>query len=86
MGVVRAHQAAKRHGVKLIVGTKVQVEDGPRLVLLAANREGYGHITSLITRARSRAVKGSYRVLMSDLEFNLKEIDSGSLGCIARNA
>ena len=70
-GVVRAHQAAKQHGLKLIVGTEIQIEDGPRLVLLAANREGYGHIASLITRARSRAAKGRYCALMADLERNL---------------
>lgn len=70
-GVVRAHEAAKEHGLKLIIGTEVQVEDGPRLVLLATNRESYGHISSLISRARSRAAKGRYRLLMSDLEMNL---------------
>jgi error-prone DNA polymerase len=70
-GVVRAHQAAKQQGLKLIVGTEIQIEDGPRLVLLATNRESYGPITSLITRARARAVKGRYRALMSDLERNL---------------
>ena len=70
-GVVRAHVAAKQAGLKLIIGTEVQVEDGPRLVLLATNRESYGHIAALITRARMRAVKGSYTVTMDDLELNL---------------
>ena len=70
-GVVRAHVAAKAHGLKLIIGTEFQVEDGPRLVLLAGNREGYGHISALITRARMRAAKGSYRVALADLEQNL---------------
>jgi len=50
-GVVRAHVAAKAHGLKLIIGTEVQVEDGPKLVLLATNRESYGHISTLSTRA-----------------------------------
>ncbi len=70
-GIVRAHVAAKAHGLKLIVGTEVQVEDGPKLVLLATNRESYGHISALITRARGRAVKGRYRVTMDDLACNL---------------
>ena len=70
-GVVRAHVAAKQHGLKLIIGTEVQIEDGPKLVLLATNRESYGHIAALITRARRRAVKGSYRVTLGDLEQNL---------------
>jgi len=42
---VRAHVAAKRHGLKLIIGTEVQIDDGPKLVLLATNRESYGHIS-----------------------------------------
>ncbi len=70
-GVVRAHVAAKMHGLKLIIGTEVQIDDGPRVVLLATNRESYGHISALITRARMRADKGTYRVTMDDLEMNL---------------
>jgi error-prone DNA polymerase len=70
-GIVRAHVAAKAHGIKLIVGTEVVIEDGPKLVLLATNRESYGHISALITRARRRAVKGSYCVTLADLELNL---------------
>ena len=70
-GIVRAHVAAKAYGLKLIVGTEVQIEDGPKLVLLATNRESYGHISALITRARMRAAKGSYCVTLADLEQNL---------------
>ena len=70
-GVVRAHVAARQHGLKLIIGTEVQIDDGPKLVLLATNRESYGHISMLITRARRRAVKGSYRLTLADLECNL---------------
>ena len=70
-GVVRAHVAARQHGFKLIIGTEVQIDDGPKLVLLATNRESYGHISMLITRARRRAVKGSYRLTLADLEQNL---------------
>ncbi len=70
-GVVRAHEAAKKHGLKLIIGTEVQIDGGPRLVLLATNRESYGHIAALITRARMRAVKGRYRLTLADLEQNL---------------
>ena len=70
-GVVRAHVAAKQCGLKLIIGTEVRVEDGPTLLLLATNRESYGHISALITRARGRAVKGRYLVTWADLEWNL---------------
>ena len=75
-GVVRAHIAAKRCGLKLIVGSEFRFDDGLKLVLLAADREGYGHLCTLITRGRMRAAKGSYRLARSDLEQNLD-------GCLA---
>ncbi|MEQ1776489.1 MAG: error-prone DNA polymerase, partial [Burkholderiales bacterium] len=70
-GVVRAHVAAKQHGFKLIIGTEIVIDGGPKLVLLATNRESYGHISALITRARTRAAKGHYKVTLADLEQNL---------------
>jgi error-prone DNA polymerase len=75
-GVVRAHVAAKKAGLKLIIGSEVKIDDGPKLVLLATHRESYGHISALITRARMRAEKGSYRLTLADFDHNLD-------GCLA---
>ncbi|RPH40802.1 MAG: error-prone DNA polymerase [Burkholderiales bacterium] len=47
-----------------------------RLVLLAQDREGYGNLSALITRARMRAAKGHYRLLAEDLA-------AGVPGCVA---
>src|SRR6185369_16633733 len=66
-GVVRAHQAAKRVGLKLLVGSEMTTVDGLKLVFLAANREGYGNLSALITLARRRAEKGSYTLQRHDL-------------------
>jgi error-prone DNA polymerase len=66
-GVVRAHVAAKACGLPLIVGSEIAVTDGPRLVLLATDRAGYGNLAHLITRGRRRAAKGGYRVEWNDL-------------------
>lgn len=72
-GVVRAHRAAKAVGLKLIVGAEFRLDGtvdghtGGRLVLLAQNRAGYGNLAALITLARRRAEKGSYRLLRGDL-------------------
>ena len=66
-GVVRAHQAARQAGLKLIVGSEMTTTtestagpgvDGLKLVFLAKNREGYGNLSALITLARRRAEKG----------------------------
>jgi len=70
-GVVRAHLAAKACGLPLIVGSEVALEDGPRLVLLAEDREGYGNLSELITAGRRRATKGDYRLTRADLACGL---------------
>jgi len=67
-GVVRAHVAAKRCGLKLIVGSEVALKEDIRLVLLAADRRSYGAIASVITTGRRRAKKGSYALARSDLD------------------
>ena len=66
-GVVRAHQAAKAGGLKLIVGSEMTTLDGLKLVFLARNREGYGNLSALITLARRRAEKGHYALQRHDL-------------------
>ena len=67
-GVVRAHVAAKRCGLKLIVGSEVELEEGVRLVLIATDRRSYGAIASVITTGRRRARKGSYALARGDLD------------------
>ena len=70
-GVVRAHSEAKRQGIQLITGSqfRLQNSDGSgafTLIALACNREGYGNLCELITLARTRTEKGSYRLLPAD--------------------
>jgi DNA-directed DNA polymerase III PolC len=67
-GVVRAHVAAKELALPLIVGTEVALDDGPRLVLLATDRTGYGELVRLVTRGRRAAPKGGYRLARADVE------------------
>jgi error-prone DNA polymerase len=71
-GVVRAHVAAKEHGLgKLIIGSEFRLDSGLRLVALAGNRAGYGELCSLITRGRRAADKGSYRLTADDFSTGL---------------
>ena len=51
-GVVRAHVAAKAVGLPLIIGTEIRLTDDTRLVLLATDRDSYGNLSELITKAR----------------------------------
>ncbi|ALN19275.1 error-prone DNA polymerase [Ectopseudomonas mendocina] len=65
-GIVRAWEASEKAGLKLIVGSEVRIEKGPKLVLLVENLAGYQALCGLITRARRRAAKGTYRLLHED--------------------
>jgi len=66
-GIIRAHIAAKQHGITLIVGSELQLEDGLRILLLATNRLAYGHLSHLITLARRNAKKGEYHLTRQTL-------------------
>jgi len=66
-GVVRAHEEARRLGLKLLIASEFTLEDGLKLVLIATSRNGYGNLSELITLARRRATKGSYLLKRADL-------------------
>ena len=75
-GVVRAHMAAKEHGLKkLIIGTELRLLSGRKLVVLVRNRVGYSALCELITKARRAAEKGQYK--LARLAF-----ESGLPGCV----
>nr|WP_172424905.1 error-prone DNA polymerase [Pseudomonas sp. A46] len=65
-GIVRAWQASRDNGLPLVIGSEVRLEGGPKLVLLVENLAGYQRLCRLITEARRRARKGSYRLLRED--------------------
>jgi error-prone DNA polymerase len=67
-GVVRAHIAAKEHGLPLIVGTELNCSDGLKLVSLATDRASYGAMSRLISKARRASPKGTYALSRIDLE------------------
>jgi error-prone DNA polymerase len=73
-GIVKAHVAALQCRIKLLVGSEFTLENGLQLVLLATNRQAYGELSHLITRARRRAAKGHYRVRPRDLERGLQQL------------
>ncbi|WP_300615441.1 error-prone DNA polymerase [Dokdonella sp.] len=67
-GIVRAWEAAKNTDVALIVGSEIRLVDGTKLVLLAADRDGYSDLCRLITTGRRRSAKGGYRLERADLD------------------
>ncbi|MGH9535005.1 MAG: PHP domain-containing protein, partial [Terriglobales bacterium] len=89
-GAPRFHQAAKKLGLRALVGADLGVAieaampangagrlgpeagepepDGPRLVLLAENRQGYQNLCRLITCVKLRAAKGGGAAALTEVE------------------
>ncbi|MBC7541646.1 MAG: error-prone DNA polymerase, partial [Candidatus Sericytochromatia bacterium] len=66
-GIVRAYAQAKIHGLKLIVGAQVTLDDGTLIVLLVQDRAGYTHLCHLLTAGRLRSPKGESCVSWSEV-------------------
>ena len=57
-GLVRAHQAAKDAGIRLVVGARLDLRDGMSLLAYPEDRAAYGRLTTLLTLGKRRAPKG----------------------------
>ena len=79
-GVVRAHGAAKEHGLKLLIGAEITPCDAPPVVLLATNRAAYGRLARLITCGRRRAEKGACQLTFDDLAEHAAGLIAGVVG------
>ncbi len=66
-GVVRAHQAAKAAGLRLVVGCRLDLDDGPSLLAFPEDRAAYGRLTRLLTLGKRRAAKGECRLDYADV-------------------
>jgi len=66
-GVVRAHAAARKAGLRLVVGARLDLEDGPSLLAYPGDRAAYGRLSTLLTRGKRRATKGECRLTLADL-------------------
>ena len=66
-GVVRAHLAARDHGLRLIVAARIDLADAPSLLCLPTDRAAYGRLCRLLTRGRRRAPKGKCHLSLDDL-------------------
>ncbi|OJY94502.1 MAG: error-prone DNA polymerase [Lysobacterales bacterium 63-13] len=85
-GIVRALEASEASGVALIVGSEVQLDDGPKLVLLASSQPAYSSICEVITRGRRRSAKGEYALTRADVECLHAEVLVLWPPCLARVA
>ncbi len=66
-GIVRAHQRAKEAGIRLIIGCRLDLVDGPSVLVYPMDRAGYSRLTRLLTLGKGRAGKGKCELRWPDL-------------------
>ncbi|MCC7428117.1 MAG: error-prone DNA polymerase [Alphaproteobacteria bacterium] len=66
-GMVRAHEAARQSGVRLVVGCRLDLADGARLLVYPADRPAYGRLCRLLSLGKGRAGKGACALGRADL-------------------
>jgi len=66
-GVVRAHSAARKLPLQLIIGSEFRLDSGLKIVVLASDRESYGSLSELISCGRRATGKGSYCLTEADV-------------------
>jgi error-prone DNA polymerase len=67
-GMVRAHEAAKVTGVRLIVGCRLDLQCGTSLLVYPTDRAAYGRLCRLLTAGKTRAGKGACHLDWPDVE------------------
>ena len=66
-GLVRAHQAAKSAGIRLVIGVRLDLGDGTSLLAYPQDRAAYGRLTRLLTLGKRRAPKGECHLDYADI-------------------
>jgi len=66
-GVVRAHIAAKEVGLRLIIGARLDLQDGPSLLCLPRDRAAYGRLSRLLSLGQMRAEKWQCTLFLDDV-------------------
>lgn len=66
-GIVRAHEAAKATGVRLIVGCRLDLADGMSLLVYPTDRSAYSRLCRLLSIGKMRGGKGRCHLEWSDV-------------------
>jgi error-prone DNA polymerase len=67
-GIVRAHEAAKITGVRLIVGCRLDLQCGTSILVYPTDRAAYGRLCRLLTVGKARAGKGACHLNWPDVQ------------------
>ena len=71
-GIVRAHTAAKKLGIRLIPGCRLDLVDGPSLLMYPTNLPAYSRLTNLLTTGNLRTEKGKCELYCNDVYAHAK--------------
>src|SRR5664279_4223914 len=66
-GIVRAHAAAKKNGIRIIVGCRLDLLDGLPLLAYPTNVAAYSQMCNLLTLGNRRAEKGDCHLYKKDV-------------------
>ncbi|HYD19172.1 MAG TPA: error-prone DNA polymerase [Patescibacteria group bacterium] len=66
-GVVRAHVVARGNGMKLVLGSRLDLQDGASLLAYPTDRAAYGRLSTLLTIGKRRAPKGECHLTKQDV-------------------
>ena len=66
-GVVQAHAAARKHGLRLIVGCRLDLTDADSLLAYPTDRAAYARLSRLLTLGKRRAPKGACFIARQDV-------------------
>ena len=66
-GIVRAHEAAKNAGIRLIVGCRLDLTDGVSLLVYPTDRPAYARLCRLLSLGKKRAGKGKCQLGWQDV-------------------
>ena len=66
-GIVRAHEAAKTTGVRLIVGCRLDLDDGLAVLVYPTDRPAYARLCRLLSLGKKRGGKAKCKLDWTDL-------------------
>ena len=77
-GIVRAHEASRASGLRLIVGCRLDLSEGSTLLVYPRDRTGYAGLCRLLSTGKRRAGKGGSLLGWEDVA----AYSSGLVGCL----
>jgi error-prone DNA polymerase len=66
-GVVRAHVAARKAGLRLIIGCHLELLDGSPLLAYPTDKKAYARLSGLLSKGNLRAEKGQCHLYKADV-------------------